>query len=79
MSMCLDLRPGTAALTGCGVRAARPGCTRRGLPLRRSGVTGGRPDGTYDPDGTVQRDQMGGFLARTLDLFVDNGGTGGRS
>jgi hypothetical protein len=36
-------------------------------------LTCGRPDGTYGPSGTVRRDQMGSFLARTLDLFVDDG------
>jgi hypothetical protein len=35
--------------------------------------TGGRADGTYGPTGPVLRDQMGSFLARTLDLFVANG------
>jgi hypothetical protein len=41
--------------------------------VAQAGLTGGRANGTYDPSGTVQRDQMGSFLARTLDLFVDNG------
>jgi hypothetical protein len=41
--------------------------------VARAGLTGGRADGTYDPAGPVLRDQMGSFLARTLDLFVDNG------
>jgi hypothetical protein len=38
-----------------------------------AGLTGGRADGTYDPAGRVTREQMGSFLARTLDLFVANG------
>jgi Tol biopolymer transport system component len=43
--------------------------------VAQAGLTGGRADGAYDSSGTVQRDQMGSFLARTLDLFVDNGAT----
>jgi hypothetical protein len=38
-----------------------------------AGLTGGRPDGSYDPRGQVARDQMGSFLARLLDLYVDDG------
>lgn len=38
-----------------------------------AGITGGRTDGTYVPSGAVTRDQMGSFLARTLDLFVEQG------
>jgi hypothetical protein len=41
--------------------------------VAQAGLTGGRSDGTYDPLGPVLRDQMGSFLARTLDLFVTNG------
>jgi hypothetical protein len=41
--------------------------------VAQAGLTGGRADGTYQPTGPVLRDQMGSFLARTLDLFVDNG------
>ena len=37
------------------------------------GFTGGRPDGSYGPDADVQRDQMASFLARVLDLFVEDG------
>jgi hypothetical protein len=37
------------------------------------GITGGRTGTTYDPTGPVLRDAMGSFLARTLDLFVENG------
>jgi protocatechuate 3,4-dioxygenase beta subunit len=37
------------------------------------GITGGRGDGTYNPTGPVLRDQMGSFLARSLDLFVSRG------
>jgi hypothetical protein len=38
--------------------------------VAQAGLTGGRADGTYGPTGPVLRDQMGSFLARTLDLFV---------
>jgi len=38
-----------------------------------AGLTGGRADGTYDATGPVLREQMGSFLARTLDLFVAHG------
>jgi hypothetical protein len=38
-----------------------------------AGLTGGRADGTYGPEGPVRRDQMGSFLARLLDLSVANG------
>jgi hypothetical protein len=41
--------------------------------VAQAGLTGGRADGTYNPTGPVLRDQMGSFLARTLDLFVANG------
>jgi hypothetical protein len=41
--------------------------------VAQAGVTGGRADGSYDPAGPVLRDQMGSFLARTLDLFVEKG------
>jgi Tol biopolymer transport system component len=41
--------------------------------VAQAGLTGGRADGTYGPLGPVLRDQMGSFLARTLDLFVANG------
>jgi hypothetical protein len=41
--------------------------------VAQAGLTGGRPDGTYGPAGPVQRDQMASFLARALDLFVDDG------
>jgi hypothetical protein len=41
--------------------------------VAQAGLTGGLPDGTYDPAGPVSRAQMGSFLARTLDLFVENG------
>ena len=41
--------------------------------VAQAGLTGGRADGTFDPTGLVLRDQMGSFLARTLDLFVANG------
>jgi Tol biopolymer transport system component len=41
--------------------------------VAQAGLTGGRADGTYNPTGPVLRDQMGSFLARTLDLFVEHG------
>jgi hypothetical protein len=41
--------------------------------VAQAGITGGRSDGTYNAAGPVLRDQMGSFLARTLDLFVTNG------
>jgi hypothetical protein len=41
--------------------------------VAQAGITGGRADGTYGPTGPVLRDQMGSFLARTLDLFVEKG------
>ena len=41
--------------------------------VAQAGLTGGRADGTFDAPGPVLRDQMGSFLARTLDLFVANG------
>ena len=42
--------------------------------VAQTGLTGGFSDGTYRASGTVTRDQMGSFLARTLDLFVVEGG-----
>ncbi len=41
--------------------------------VAHAGLTGGRADGTFNATGPVLRDQVGSFLARTLDLFVDNG------
>jgi subtilisin family serine protease len=41
--------------------------------VAQAGITGGRADGSYGPTGPVLRDQMGSFLARTLDLFVEKG------
>ena len=38
-----------------------------------AGFTGGRADGTYGPRLRVQRDQMASFLARVLDLLVEEG------
>lgn len=38
-----------------------------------AGFAGGYGDGTYRPGLTVLRDQMGAFLARTLDLVVERG------
>jgi hypothetical protein len=38
-----------------------------------AGFTGGYGDRTYRPGGLVLRDQMGSFLARTLDLVVERG------
>ena len=35
------------------------------------GIAQGTGDGRFDPDGSVRRDQMGSFLARTLNLFVE--------
>jgi beta-lactamase superfamily II metal-dependent hydrolase len=40
-----------------------------------AGFTGGYPNGTYQPAGTVRRDQMASFLARVLDLAVEQGMT----
>lgn len=40
------------------------------------GFAGGYGDGTYRPDLTVPRDQMGAFLARALDLVVERGMAG---
>lgn len=38
-----------------------------------AGFTGGFADGTYRPGEGVRRDQMASFLARVLDLVVQNG------
>jgi hypothetical protein len=38
-----------------------------------AGFAGGRADGTYAPVNPVARDQMASFLARVLDLLVENG------
>jgi len=38
-----------------------------------AGFTGGRTDGTYNPGGPVQRDQMASFLARVADKIVADG------
>jgi hypothetical protein len=38
-----------------------------------AGFTGGRVDGTYNPGGDVQRDQMASFLARVADKIVEDG------
>jgi hypothetical protein len=40
------------------------------------GFAGGAGDGTYRPDLGVRPDQMGSFLARVLDLIVENGMAG---
>lgn len=40
-----------------------------------AGFTGGYDDGTYRPGGQVRRDQMASFLARVLDLAVEQGMT----
>lgn len=43
--------------------------------IREAGITQGRPDGTYDPRGTVTRAQMASFLANAADLDgVDGSG-----
>jgi hypothetical protein len=47
-----------------------------------AGITAGFPDGTYQPDGFVRRDQMASFLSRgiedlvpaTMDYFTDDTG-----
>jgi hypothetical protein len=39
----------------------------------QAGLTGGRADGTYGPVDPVRRDQVASFLARTLDLLVEDG------
>jgi hypothetical protein len=41
--------------------------------VAQAGLTGGLADGTYGASHAVRRDQMGSFLARTLDLFVTDG------
>jgi hypothetical protein len=41
--------------------------------IAEAGVTGGSDDGTYRAGTTVNRDQMGSFLTRTLDLLVAEG------
>jgi VCBS repeat-containing protein len=38
-----------------------------------AGFTGGTGSGAYNPDGPVLRDQMASFLARVLDLMVEQG------
>jgi hypothetical protein len=38
-----------------------------------AGFAAGRADGTYAPNNVVTRDQMASFLARVLDLFVEDG------
>jgi M6 family metalloprotease-like protein len=40
-----------------------------------AGFTNGRPSGGYEPAAPVRRDQMASFLARTLDLLVEEGTT----
>jgi hypothetical protein len=37
------------------------------------GVVQGRQDGSYGPQAGVRRDQLASFLARALDLAVDEG------
>ena len=39
----------------------------------QAGITNGRAGGGYDPGADVLRDQMASFLARTLDLLVEEG------
>lgn len=39
----------------------------------QAGFTGGTGDGRYQPAGTVRRDQMASFVARVLDLLVEQG------
>ena len=41
--------------------------------IAQAGVTGGSSDGTYRAAATVTRDQMGSFVARDLDLLVEEG------
>jgi hypothetical protein len=36
--------------------------------LASGGIVRGNGDGTYDPAGTVRRDQMASFIARTVRL-----------
>lgn len=44
--------------------------------IRQAGITQGRADGTYDPNGTVTRAEMASFLARAADLTPVPGGGG---
>lgn len=39
--------------------------------ISSEGIAQGTSVGTFGPNGAVRRDQMGSFLARTLNLFVD--------
>lgn len=41
--------------------------------IAEAGVTGGSADGRYNAGATVQREQMGSFLARTHNLLVQEG------
>lgn len=41
--------------------------------VAEAGVTGGSSDGRYLAGATVSREQMGSFVARTLDLLVEEG------
>ena len=43
------------------------------LLIAGAGVSTGTSADTYDPDGTVKRDQMASFLMRTLDVVEDAG------
>ena len=38
------------------------------------GLASGAGGGGYSPNGTVRRDQMASFLARLLEVFVEDGG-----
>lgn len=41
--------------------------------IAQAGITGGSSDGTYRAGATVTREQMGSFVARSLDLLVEQG------
>ena len=40
--------------------------------ISAKGIAQGTGGGSFDPNGLVRRDQMGSFLARTLNLFVED-------
>jgi hypothetical protein len=42
--------------------------------IARAGFTGGAEHGAYRPGVSVKRDQMASFIARMLDLLVEEGG-----
>jgi hypothetical protein len=66
-----QLPPGGDAFADDNGNAAHEGNINK---ASAAGFTGGTAGGGYNPSGVVRRDQMGSFLARVLDLLVEEDG-----